>query len=322
MPAVRLDARVRQGTAAGHPSGHRLRRPVPPADTRQWLVGCRTWRTSRPSGRPDTPGPWDRQADGSGPRPDGGGQRTPPAPSVRPCVRSAGHGQPHGLHVLALTGQDGTADAPFGTPSRSQHRDLSGVTPAPVVNAGTSASLVPVRCPRGRVRRPPWTPRSDRRSDTAPPGRVRPDTVHCTRTPWRTAGDADRERTNGTAGVRTCSIATTPRRPARTCRAPHVGPAFAAGQPRLARRWQDRQRDRNHGSDQAAGWCRSTVQAARRRTAVLRSDGWRVERATKLHPLWRCTARGWCRMVAGGMWPILEGDRGRGCRETVPTIRA
>jgi hypothetical protein len=228
----------------------------------------------RPVGR--TPGPWDRQADGSGPRPDGGGQRTPPAPSVRPCVRSAGHGQPHGLHVLALTGQDGTADTPFGTPSRSQHRDLSGVTPAPVVNAGTSASLVPVRCPRGRVRRPPWTPRSDRRSDTVPPGRVRPDTVHCTRTPWRTAGDADRERTNGTAGVRTCSIATTPRRPARTRRAPHVGPAFAAGQPRFARRWQDRQRDRNHGSDQAAGWCRSTVQAARRRTAVLRRL--RVER--------------------------------------------
>jgi len=28
--------------------------------------------------------------------------------------------------------------------------------------AGTSASLVPVQCPRGRVRRPRWTPRSDR----------------------------------------------------------------------------------------------------------------------------------------------------------------
>jgi hypothetical protein len=129
-------------------------------------------------------------------------RRTPPAPSVRPCVRSAGHGQPRGLHVLVLTGQDGNAHAPFGNPSRYQHRDPSVVTPAPVLDAGTSASLVPVRCPRGRVRRPRWTPRSDRLPDTACPvvfGRT-PSTPPGT--PWRTGSDADRERTNGTEGVR------------------------------------------------------------------------------------------------------------------------
>ena len=49
-----------------------------------------------------------------------------------------------------------------------------------------------------------------------------------------------------------------------------VGPAFAAWQPRSAPRWQYCQRDRYHGSDQAAAWCRSSVQAAPRRTALLR----------------------------------------------------
>jgi hypothetical protein len=54
-----------------------------------------------------------------------------------------------------------------------------------------------------------------------------------------------------------------------------VGPAFAAWQPRSVPRWQHCQRDRYHGSDQAAAWCRSSVQAAPRRTALLGS--FRVE---------------------------------------------
>jgi hypothetical protein len=138
-----------------------------------------------------------------------------------------------------------------------------------MLDAATSASLVPVRCPRGRVRRPPWTPRSDRLPDTACPvvsAGHRP--LHPARH-GETRSDADRERTNGTEGVRTSSIATTTRRPTGTRRAPPVGPAFAAWQPRLARRRQDCQRDRNHGSDQVAACCRSTVQAAPRRTALL-----------------------------------------------------
>ena len=77
------------------------------------------------------------------------------------------------------------------------------------------------------------------------------------------------ERTNGTEGIRTSSIATTTRRPAGTRRASPVGPVFAAWQPRSAPRWQHCQRDRYHGSDQAAAWCRSSVQAAPRRTALL-----------------------------------------------------
>jgi hypothetical protein len=241
----------------------------------------------RPVGR-TSPVQGDRLADGYGPRPDGGGKwRTPPAPRVRPCVWPAGHGQPRGRHVLAVSGQDANADAPFGNPSRYRHRDPSVVTPAPGLDAGTAASLVPVRCPRGRVRRPHG--RHDRTGCRTPPARSYP-AGHRPPHPARhgkTGSDADRERTNGTEGVRTSSIATTTRRPARQRRAPPVGPAFAAWQPRLARRWQDRQRDRNHDSDQAAAWCRSTVQAAPRRTAVLGRRRLRVERTAKLHPLWR-----------------------------------
>ena len=43
-------------------------------------------------------------------------RRTSPALSVRPAACPSGHGQPRGLHVLALTGQDGNAHAPFGQP--------------------------------------------------------------------------------------------------------------------------------------------------------------------------------------------------------------
>ena len=47
------------------------------------------------------------------------------------------------------------------------------------------------------------------------------------------------------------------------------GRRLRLGKLRLTRRWQHCQRDRNHGSDQAAAWCRSTVQAAPRRIALL-----------------------------------------------------
>jgi hypothetical protein len=196
-------------------------------------------------------------------------RRTPPAPSVRPCVWPAGHGQPRGLHVLALTGQDGNAHAPFGQPSRDQHRDRSVVTPAPMLDAGTSASLVPVRCPRGRVRRPGWTPRSDSLPDTACP--VDP-AGHRPLHPAR-HGEPEATRTgNGRTARKAFGHPRSPRPqggPPGHVEPSPAGPAFAAGQPRLARRWQDCQRDRNHGSDQADAWCRSTVQAAPRRTAVV-----------------------------------------------------
>jgi hypothetical protein len=48
-----------------------------------------------------------------------------------------------------------------------------------------------------------------------------------------------------------------------------VGPAFAAWQPRSAPRWQHCQRNRYHGSDQAAAWWLSAVQAAPWRIALL-----------------------------------------------------
>ena len=94
MPAVRLAARFRPGAAAGHSPGHRLRRSVPPADTRQWLAGQRTWRTSRASGRPDTPVQCDRLADGYGPGPDGGGQAADTSSAQRPTMRLASRPRP------------------------------------------------------------------------------------------------------------------------------------------------------------------------------------------------------------------------------------
>jgi hypothetical protein len=205
----------------------RLRRSVPPADTRQWLAGWRTWRTSRASGRPDIPVQCDRPADGYGPGPDGGGQAADTSSAQRPTMRLASRPRPTTRRPRPgpdRTGQDGNAHAPFGQP---QQLPASGPVRRdhlhPMLDAGTSASPVPVRCPRGRVRRPRWTPRSDRLPDTACPvvsGRT-PSTPPGT--PWQTRSDADREQTNGTEGVRTSSITTTTRRPTGTRRAPSCG---------------------------------------------------------------------------------------------------
>ena len=216
----------------------------------------------RPVGR-TSPVQGDRPADGYGPSPDGGGQAADTSSAQRPTMRLASRPRPTTRRPRPgpdRTGQDGNAHAPFGQP---QQLPASGPVRRdhlhPMLDAGTSASPVPVRCPRGRVRRPRWTPRSDRLPDTACPvvsGRT-PSTPPGT--PWQTGSDADREQTNGTEGTRTSSIATTTRRPAGTRRAPSCGAGVCSWQPRLARRWQDCQRDRNHGSDQAAAWCRSTV---------------------------------------------------------------
>jgi hypothetical protein len=144
MPAVRLaapSARVRTpDTRLDTVSA----RSVPPADTRQWLAGRGTWRIARPSGRPDTPVQGDRPADGSGPGPDGGGQAADTFSVQRPTMRLASWPRP--TMRPAHPGHDRTGRQCACSPSANPSR------------AGTSASLVPVRCPRGRVRRPRWTP--------------------------------------------------------------------------------------------------------------------------------------------------------------------
>jgi hypothetical protein len=264
---------LRQGAAAGHPPGQ-------PGSADQFLL--RTPGSGWPGGGHG--GPLERpvgrtsqfnvtaQPMGTDPvRTAAAKRRTPPAPSVRPCVWPAGHGQPRGVHVLALTGQDSNAHAPFGQP---QQLPASGPVRRdhlhPMLDAGTSASLVPVRCPRGRVRRPRWTPRSDRlRTPPAPsyPAGHRP--LHPAR---HGKPEATRTGNRRTAPKAFGHPRSPPPQggPPGHAEPPPVGPAFAAWQPRLARRWQDCQHDRNHGSDQAATWCRSTVQAAPRRTALLR----------------------------------------------------
>jgi hypothetical protein len=118
---------------------------------------------------------------------------------------------------------------PSANPGRYQHRDPS------VVTTYTHARCRNVRKPGPRPMSarscpaPTMTPRSDRPFGHRPPCRIRPDTVHPPDTPWPAGSDADRERTNGTEGVRTPWIATTTRRAARTRRAPPVGRRLRLG---------------------------------------------------------------------------------------------
>jgi hypothetical protein len=179
-------------------------------------------------------------------------RRTPSASSVRPCVWPAGHGQPCGLLILAMTGQDGNA-----------HARLRPTPAAP-------------------ERPPAWSPSDvravvsgvhDGRHDRTGSGHACP--VVSGRTPSPPAGtpagpEAMRtgERTNGTRGIRTSSIATTTKAARRDTPSPLLWGRRCGLQPRSARRWQHCQRDGNHGSDQAAAWCRSSVQAAPRRTVL------------------------------------------------------
>jgi hypothetical protein len=110
---------------AGSPSG----RPLPPGCGRRTPVWTPSPPMSPPCGDPAAAGRATDMAELSSVRSAGHPQfnvtaqpigmdpvrtaaakrRTPPAPSIRPCVRSAGHRQPRGLHVLALTGPDTTA---------------------------------------------------------------------------------------------------------------------------------------------------------------------------------------------------------------------
>jgi hypothetical protein len=182
MPTVRLGARFRQGAAP---------------DSRLDIVAADRFLLRTPgSGWPGDGhgGPLDRPvgrtprfkvtAEPMGPDPvrtAAATRRTPPAPSVRPCVWPAGHGQPRGLHVLALTGRDGNAHARFGQPQ-----------PLPASGPVRRDHLHPCSMPE---RPQAWSPsdvravvsgvqdgRHDRTGFRTPHVRsIRPDTVHSTR---------------------------------------------------------------------------------------------------------------------------------------------
>jgi hypothetical protein len=144
----------------------------------------------------------DRLADESGPGPDGDGQAADtPAPSVRPCARPAGHGQPRGLLIPALTGQEACPCSP--TPPRSlPARDPSVVATCTHARCWNVREPGPLRCPRGRVRRPAGRP--DRTAVRTPHARSDP----AGHRPLHLARHHDLEatrpgeRTNGTAGIR------------------------------------------------------------------------------------------------------------------------
>jgi hypothetical protein len=125
-------------------------------------------------------------------------------------------------------------------------------------------------------RRPRWTPRSDRfRTAHARPCPAGHRPLHRARQPNRKRCGQGNGRTARKAFGHPRSPRPQGGPPGHAEPSP-VGPAFAAWQPRSAPRWQHCQRDRYHGSDQAAAWCRSSVQTAPRRTALLRRL--RVER--------------------------------------------
>ena len=94
MPAVRLAARFHQGAAAGHPPGHRLRRPVLlrtpgigwPGDGHGRPLDCPVGRTSPVQG--------DRPADGYGPGPDSDGQAADTSTALRPTMRLVSRPRP------------------------------------------------------------------------------------------------------------------------------------------------------------------------------------------------------------------------------------
>ena len=122
------------------------------------------------------------------------------------------------------------------------------------------------------------------------PRRIRPDTVPSTRHAMANQKRCGQESTNyGTEGTRTSWIATTTKSARRDTPSPLLwGRRLRLANQGWLRRWQHCQRDRNHGSDQAATWCRSTVQGAPRRIALLGTNfGSSVERTAKVHPLWQ-----------------------------------
>jgi hypothetical protein len=289
MPAVRPGARLRQGAAAGHSPGHRPRRPI-----------------GSSCGHPAAAGRATDMADHSCVRSAGhlqfnvtayrwvrtwSGRRRPSGGHLQRQASDYASGQPATANHAAcaswpLTGQHGNAHAPFGNPSRYQHRDPSVVTPAPLLDAETSTSLVPRPMPA--VVSGVHHGRHDRTGVRTAPARSCP-AGHRPLHPAR-HGEPEATRTgNGRRHGRRSDILD---------RHNHK----AAHRDTPARRWQYRQRDRNHGSDQAAAWCRSTAQAAPRRTAVLgefrverRSNG---EASSVMHTEWRRQAvvgrRGCC----------------------------
>jgi hypothetical protein len=180
----------------------------------------------RPVGR-TSPVQGDRLADGYGPvRTAAVKRRTPPTPSVRPCVRSAGHGQPRGLDVLALTGQHGNAHAPFGQP---QQLPASG----PIRRDYLHPCSMPER-PQA------WSPsdvravvsgvhhgRHDRTGFRTPPAPSY--RVHSTRHAMANQKRRGQATDEPHGRYSTSSIATTTRRPTGTRRAPPMGRRLRLG---------------------------------------------------------------------------------------------
>jgi hypothetical protein len=182
--------------------------------------------------------------------------------------------------------------------SRYQQRDPPVMTTCTHARCRNVRKPGPVRYPRGRVRRPRWTPRSDRFRTTRARSHLaghRP--LHPARHPNRS--DADRERTNGTAGIRTSPIATTMKIACRDAEPPPLGPALRLGN-------QDRLGDGNTASatvtTSVTRQLLGVALSPRLRLGALLSFewfGWRVERSDSCHPLWRC-------LKSGRRWRSME----------------
>jgi hypothetical protein len=176
---------------------------------------------------------------------------------------------------------------PSANPSRYQRREPSVVTTCTVLDAGTSARLVPVQCPRGRVRRP-VDAMIGQPSGHRLPGRIWPDTVHST----RHAMANQKRRGQGTDERHGRHSDILDRHDHKAARRDTPSSRCGAGVCGLANQgWLG---DGNTAS--ATVTTAATGQplgvglpSKRRLGALLSSDdfGSSVERAAKLHPLWQ-----------------------------------
>jgi hypothetical protein len=209
---------------------------------------------------------------GTGPGPDGDGQAADTSTAQRPTMRLASRPRPTTLP--AHPGHDRTgrqcACSPSANLSRSQHRD------PPIVTTSTPARCRNVRKPGPRPMSTRSCPASTMDATIGQPSghrlprRIRPDTVPSTRHAMANQKRCGQETNYGTEGTRTSWIATTTKSARRDTPSPLLwGRRLRLANQGWLRRWQHCQRDRNHGSDQAATWCRSTVQGAPRRIALL-----------------------------------------------------
>jgi hypothetical protein len=224
------------------------------------------------------------------------GQTSRPRPTTRPT--RPGPDRTQRQWVMPAFGQPEPRPAPG--PAHHDH-------PHPMLDAGTSATLAPVRCPCGSIRRPQWTPRSDSLPDTA--CRSYPAGHH----PLHPARPADRKLCGHGPDEPHGRHSDTLDRPTTKAARGHAEPTLVASRNAGPIGGLGDGNTASATATTAAAWSRSTVQAAPRRTAVLRQ--FRVERRTNGEASSVMAGEvgrsgdGWVSAGVRGRWWLITGRR-------------